>query len=173
MVGREFAASQEVIPIVAMAYVVWGLGYHSQLGMVLTNKTKTIGLISIGTVVLNLCLNYFLIGAYGMFGAAWATLLSFLAIAAASFWFSQRVLPLPLNAGRVICGVAIAVGLYALSYYWRPRPIAAVLLFKACLLAAYPVFLWKGRVLSGDERSTLREAVLAPLHRRARGGTLA
>jgi hypothetical protein len=93
-----------------------------------------------------------------MFGAAWATLLSFLGIATASFWFSQRVLPLPLHARRVACGIAVAVGLYLLSRYWQPGPIGGVLLFKACLVAAYPVVLWKGRILSADEISTLTEA---------------
>src|SRR5207302_1879904 len=111
-----------------------------------------------GAVVVNLFLNYTLINAWGMLGAAWATLVSFLGIACASFWFSQRVLPLPLHGRRVACGVVIAVGLYLLSNYWRPGPIVAVLLFKACLLAAYPVLLWKGRILSGDEISTVTEA---------------
>jgi hypothetical protein len=99
-------------------------------------------------------------------------LLSFLGIAVACFWFSPPVLPFPLRGRRVFCGVAIAVGGYLLSHYWRPGPMTAALLFKACLLAAYPALLWKGQVVSADEfaaRADVRGQLFARFSPR-RGG---
>ncbi len=109
MAGRQFSASYDVIPVVALAYIFYGIGYYAQLGMFLTDSTKRIGGIGAGAAVLNLLLNYFLVLHYGMLGAAWATLLSFMAIAAASYWFSERVYPLPLRVGRIAMVLALGV----------------------------------------------------------------
>ena len=148
MVGPKFAASGEVIPIVALAYVFYGVGYYVQLGMFLTGNTKLIGMASASAAVLNLVLNYFLILHYGMLGAAWATLLSFAAIAIGSYLFSQRVFPLSLGAGRVAGVIALAICFYLLSRWWNPSALATALLMKAFLLGAFPLLVWKLRILS-------------------------
>ena len=143
MVSPEFASSRDVIPLVALAYIFYGIGSYAQLGMFLTMRTKSLGMISAAAAILNLGLNYFLIGHYGMIGAAWATMLSFLAIAAGSYWYSQRLLPLPLGALRVAEALGMAITIYLLS---RVRPLnflGAAILFKALLLIAFPLALWK------------------------------
>src|SRR5262249_24114490 len=43
MTDRKFQAGQEVVPIVALAYVFYGIGLYVQLGMFLTTKTHAIG----------------------------------------------------------------------------------------------------------------------------------
>lgn len=155
MAGPKFAASQNVIPIVALSYVFGGVGYFAQIGMFLTSKTALIGITSAAAAVLNLCLNYFLVLHYGMLGAACATLLSFMAIAVASYWFSQRVFPLPLGVGRVAITILWGVGLYLISRWWQPHSLALALPMKGLLLAAFPLLLWKVRILSPAEIGTL------------------
>jgi O-antigen/teichoic acid export membrane protein len=169
MVDKKFAASQDVIPIVGLAYVFWGIGYQAQLGMLLTNRTNMVGAISAGTMVVNLALNYFLILHCGMLGAAWATLVSFICITVASYRFSQRCLPLPLGFGRVLLGILAAAGLYLLSRWALPDNLVLTLLLKAALLGVFPFLLWKARILSESEARTLGSAwssVTANLSRR-------
>lgn len=155
MVGPKFSSGQQIIPVVAYSYVFWGIGYYAQLGMYLKNRTNLIGIIGAGAAILNIGLNYFLILNYGMAGAAWATLLSFLAIAAANYWLSQRLLPLPLPLGRVAAAFTLCVGFYLFSRWWNPPSLAIVLLGKGLLLAVFPVFLWKTGILSQAEMATL------------------
>ena len=155
MVSSKFSASQDVIPIVAFAYVFYGISYYTQLGMFLTNNTHMVGMVSAAAAVLNLGLNYVLILHYGMLGAAWATLLSFLAIAIGSYWFSQRVFPLALGIGRVAQAIALGTALYLISRWWTPESWAFALLLKGALLAVFPVVLWKARILSPAETVTL------------------
>jgi peptidoglycan biosynthesis protein MviN/MurJ (putative lipid II flippase) len=111
--------------------------------------------LSAGAAVLNLGLNYFLILHGGMLGAAWATLLSFAAIAGASYWCSQRLLPLPLAAGRASVALVLAIGLYLVSRWWVPGSLVLTVLMKIGMLVAYPILLWKGRVFSPSEIETL------------------
>jgi O-antigen/teichoic acid export membrane protein len=155
MVDPKFSASKDVIPIVAGAYVIWGVGYYVQVGMFLTNRTSVIGAISVAAAGLNLALNYLLIGHYGMLGAAWATLFSFLAIAVANYRFSQRFLPLPLGMRRVAVAMCLGLSLYLVSRWWSPASIAIALLIKILFLCAFPLILWKARILSPAEIGTL------------------
>jgi O-antigen/teichoic acid export membrane protein len=164
MVHREFAASQDVIPIVAFSYFAYGVAYFLQLGMLLAGRTRIIGAMSAVCAVLSLVLNYVLISRYGMLGAASATFLSFSVLAVGGYCFSQRVFPLPLPVGRVAGGVVVAGAMYLLSRLWIPRPIAAAVLWKVGLLAAFPVILWATRLVSAADAATIvsaKDAVVA------------
>jgi len=146
MVEPKFAASQGVVPIVVLSYIFYGLGYFAQLGMLLTDRTKNIGVIGAGAAVVNLLLNYVLISRYGMMGAAWATLLSFMAIAIACYWSSQRVFPLTLGVGRVGTGLVLAIVLY-LACSSVSAGIGITLGMKVAALAAFPLLAWKTGVI--------------------------
>jgi len=151
MADRKFWSSHQVIPIVTLAYVFYGLGYYAQLGMFLTSKTKLIGVVSSVAALMNLGLNYVLISRFGMMGAAWATFLSFFAIAVGSYWGSQRVFPLSLGVKRVAIAMGLAVGFYLISQSFKPRSLGLGLLFKGLLLGVFPLVLWNVKVLAPDE----------------------
>lgn len=155
MVSSNFAAAQIVVPPVALAYVLYGLTYYVQVGMYLSRKTLAIGVISAAGAVLNLGLNFYLIGRFGMRGAAWATAISFLAIAAASYWKSQRAFPLPLAVGRVATSITIAIAFYLISDRLQSPSMAFTLSVKAALLASFPFLLWKTGLVSHSEAETV------------------
>jgi len=151
MADRKFSSSSRVIPIITLAYMFYGLGYYAQLGMFLTSKTNLIGMISAAAAVMNLGLNYVLIDHFGMMGAAWATLLSFLAIAIGNYWGSQRVFPLSLDVGRVTTAIGLGVGCYLISRCFQPGSFGLALLMKGLLLFSFPLLIWKAKVLAqGD-----------------------
>ena len=160
MADPRFAAGQEVVPIVALAYVFYGIGLYVQLGMFLANKTKAIGAVSSVAALLNLALNYVLIGKFGMVGAAWATLLGFAAIAAGGYWFSQRALHLNLGMPRVMAALGVAVALYGgCAFTISPQSsVAFDLAVKAIALVVFPVVIWHAGVLSAAEKGTLLSA---------------
>ena len=158
MVEPRFAAGQDVVPVVVLAYVFYGLGYYAQLGMLLTDRTKLIGVLGAATAALNLVLNYVLISRYGMMGAAWATLISFAANAAACYWGSQRVFPLPLGLGRMWCGLLLAAALYLPFRLWTPLGWGGTIALKLIALAAFPVLVWKTGILPASVSRTAVEA---------------
>ena len=112
-----------------------------------------IGLISAGAAIVNLALNEILITRFGMMGAAWATVLGFLAIAAGSYYFSQRACPLDLPVGRVLRGLAAALGVYFAGREPHVAPVLAVAI-KSALLLGFPFLLRAIGVLSHDELAT-------------------
>jgi O-antigen/teichoic acid export membrane protein len=158
MVNPKFSASQNIIPVVALAYVFYGIGRYLQLGMFLTNKTSQVGIVSAIATVLNLLLNYVLVLHYGMMGAAWATALSFAALAIGSYYRSQRLFPVNLGEARVALAMGLAIGLYLLCLWCNPQSAAIALLIKACILAIFPVLLWKIGIISPAEALTVTAA---------------
>jgi len=158
MVGPNFAASQPVVPVVVLAYVFWGIGFYVQLGMFLANRTNLVGLVGAAAAGVNLVLNYLLISYWGMMGAAWATLLSFLVLAVGSYWCSQRVFPLRLGVARVGLGLGFAATLYLACARWFPVSAGPGVIVKIVLLAAFPLLLWKLRILAAPEVETLHTA---------------
>ena len=155
MVGPKFASSQAVVPVVVLAYVFWGIGFYVQVGMFVTNRTGPVALVGAIAAVLDLALNYVLILRYGMMGAAWATLLSFGVMAAASYWYSQRVFPLRLGVRRVTAMLIVAVTLYFVSGWANSQRWHLAVSFKALLLLAFPVILWKFQILAPAETETI------------------
>lgn len=155
MAGPRFLGAQAVIPLVALSYVFCGIGHYVQLGMFLANRTRLIGFVSVVAGILNLGLNYTLISRYGMVGAAWATLLSFVAIAVGSYCVSQSVYPLRLGVGRVLTGILLSVCVYLVGQRGVPGWPWATLAIKGLLLASFPILLWKLRILSAAEIGTV------------------
>ncbi len=153
MADRSYAAAGSVVAPVSLAYVFLGIGYYLQLGMFLSARTGMIGLISAGAAIVNLALNEILITRFGMMGAAWATVLGFLAIAAGSYYFSQRACPLDLPVGRVLRGLAAAFGVYFAGREPHVAPVLAVAI-KFALLLGFPFLLRAIGVLSHDELAT-------------------
>ncbi len=158
LVGRQFAACRNVIPVVALAYVFYGIAYMAQTGMFLIDRTRLVGAIGAGAAILNLGLNYFLIGRFGMMGAAWATALSFLALALACYIGSQSVYALRLGMGRVLVALALGTALYFASRLVSAESLPISLLAKTGLLAAFPVVIWNSGILSEEEAATILSA---------------
>jgi len=153
MVDARFAPSQGIIPVVAFAYVAYGIASFFQGGLLLAGRTYMIGMSSAFAALFNLGLNYILISRYGMMGAGWATVLSFLAIAVGNGYFSWSNFTGILRVGRFQIALLVAVVLYLLSLSLNFESVLAVLA-KVTLLAAFPIVMVTC-VFSPQEREAL------------------
>ncbi len=78
MVAQPFQRAATVVPLVALSYFFHGMYFMAVCGLFLKKNTKILPLISIAAAASNIGLNFLLIPAYGMMGAAWATLASYI-----------------------------------------------------------------------------------------------
>src|SRR6185437_4925865 len=88
--ASSFQNAYRVVPIVAIGYVFQGLALYFQAGLLIEMKSGKVGLIGVGSIIVNLVLNFFLIRRYGMMGAACATALSFVFLALFTFVLSRQ-----------------------------------------------------------------------------------
>lgn len=100
-----------VVPLLAPALLLSGM-YIFAPGLGILKRTATISVINIGAAVLNTGLNFVLIPAMGIAGAATATFLSSVVVFSANMVASQRLYPVPHDWRRLGSAVLVAVLLY-------------------------------------------------------------
>ncbi|MFH1409376.1 MAG: polysaccharide biosynthesis C-terminal domain-containing protein [Nanoarchaeota archaeon] len=87
--GVRYAPAAAVLPYLVWFPVIFVLIYLFRQQLLLRNRTKLMGLIFAGGAILNIILNLILIPPFAMVGAAISTLLSYLAIYGAAWYFCR------------------------------------------------------------------------------------
>lgn len=144
MTTENFFSAAKVIPILGLGLVFDGCYTIFAIGM---NITKKMGMLFPVTAVpagINLVLNYFLIPPYGMMGAAWATLISYLLMALLSWRASERVYPIKYEWRRIGRVFGVMLGILLVSkfihfeqhYFSIPVKFGLFLLYFVIVYAA-------------------------------------
>ena len=134
---QRFHDAYKVVPVVALAYVFYGMSYYFQTGIYVQKKTLYLGLMGLICAGSNIGLNFWLIPRYAALGAAWATAASFLIMAVLAYAFGQSVYRIPYALSRTAILLASAAGVYFLSTLLPPFPRFIALAMKLALLAVF------------------------------------
>ncbi|MEW6442067.1 MAG: polysaccharide biosynthesis C-terminal domain-containing protein [bacterium] len=151
----SFWDAHQVIPIIIFAYIVFSLHNHFNMGILIEKKTHYLAYINGSNGIVNLVLNWFFIQRWGMYGAAYATLLSFFYKVIVTYAVSSRIYPVHFEAGKVLKIFLTAGLLYAASQWIPAGPIYVRLGIKGLLLLAYPVLLWFLGVPGPEDRGQI------------------
>lgn len=157
----SYWAASQIVPIIALSYMFSGLFYYFQLGMALSKRTEFRAYAVGASALLNILLNFLLIPRYGAYGAAWATLFSFLVLAGLSHYFSQRLYRVPYHFGKLVKATLIAATIFACAKFVRLRSLPLNVLLHAALLACFPLVLWVVRFYSREEKEIIRKLLLS------------
>ena len=80
MINEKFIDALVLVPILAMGLTFEGLRKVLEAPLIFKHKVKSLALMTIIAGFINIVLNYYLIDIYGLHGAAYATLLSYLVL---------------------------------------------------------------------------------------------
>lgn len=153
----SFYGAYVVVPLVSMSCVFYGVMYMTNSGLETRNKVKYMSVTIVIAAIFNLSLNYLLIPSYGMMGAAWATFISYLALAAIQLAINLHFWYIRYEYGRIL-RLVVAWGLiYAASLFVRTQNIWLDASLKLALLATYPLILYLLRFYSRDELNALQQ----------------
>jgi len=122
-----------IVPIVLLGYLFNGIYVNLIVGIYIQKKTKYLPYITGIGAIANILGNYTLIPILGMYGSAWATLISYLIMAISLFIAVQRIYPIRYEYERIAkIGVATALS-FILSYVTHLK-LTILLLFFIFLL---------------------------------------
>lgn len=150
---KKFVDAYKVIMIVSYVYyfIQYGTIFSKNLSQ---SKKVTQGMyIDIGCAILNIGLNFILIPYFGMFGAAWATLISFIASTAVYFYYSSRyTFYVPINLKFTVLSLLGSLFLLVLlneylSYNWIVLFLLKSLLILIILIFVYFYYSKHQRIL--------------------------
>lgn len=91
MVPLEYLPATEIIPIICLAYIFFSLHEHFKVPVMLQKKTSDLLLsVSVASVV-NILANIFLIPIFGVIGAAWASVVTFMTFSFVGLWKYRKI----------------------------------------------------------------------------------
>ncbi|MFN0006603.1 MAG: lipopolysaccharide biosynthesis protein [Planctomycetota bacterium] len=152
----EYLEGHVVIPLVLAGYVAWAVYQVLSTVFYVREKTLAITWLVGGAAALNLALNAVLVSRMGYLGAAWATLATFIALAAASWIAAEKLMPVRYEIARVLGPLAFGVGLYLATLYIPGDAGIAGWFAKAAAATALPVVLWFGGFVRREEKDGIR-----------------
>lgn len=97
LIGKQYLEGYNIIPIVIIGTVFFGAANMVAGTVVMKEKTDKIFLFSLIAVVINILLNFILIPGFDIYGAAIATLISYVVYFCLFFRYTQQLVYVPYN----------------------------------------------------------------------------
>ena len=141
-----------IIPIILLSYFFFGIYVILTPGFYICKKTRYMIIFTGCGAAVNIAANLFLLPLLNSFwGAAWATLLSYFAMALTIYIVANRIYPIAVEWGRignVFLIIAVLLGVY---YYFQPGFLARIIIMLVTIL--YCIF----GVLRDAERRIIKD----------------
>lgn len=144
--NEDYWAGLHVVPILAMANIFLGLYYNFATWYKLADLTKWGAYISVGGAIITIALNVWWIPIYSYLGSAWATLICYGSMAAATWWFGRKFYPIPYRMPRILLYLIVAVAVWGVGQIWRsflPDALWWRTLGNAALFLMYLLFIYR------------------------------
>lgn len=142
MTTEKYYEASHYVPLVILNWIIFGMRYHFETGIMIHKKTKYFAYINAYTAVITLGLNYFLIPRYKIWGALMALNISQLITTGSFYIISQRLYPVKFDlwyAVKMLMGFAI---LFLASLMVSVDNILVSISLKAAILLTYPFLIW-------------------------------
>ncbi len=170
--SEEFWPSEAIVPIVSLTFVQYGLGNFAGWGLAMARKSYHISGILVVSAVANLGLNLLLIPSWGVTGAAFAGLLSYVLWNGLKMHYAARFYDLHLDIRRFLQITALGVGIYICSRVAADTQHLVVdFAVKSVLLIGFWVVLIRSGFFTVRETEYF-QMVLARVKAEGLGGTL-
>ncbi len=153
----------EVVPLISFSYVFDGLRIILIVGILLAGRTEFAAMVSILAAIVNLVLNAVLIPVYGIMGAAYATILSFILLCVSGYLVAKRFYFVPYEWWRLLKIIIIGGGLYWVGSLIATTNAMVNLLFKVGCVIIFPFVLYLLRFYSEEEVSKARFVIISRL----------
>lgn len=153
----EYWAAYKVVPLILLSYVLQGGYFYIQIGIVLEKKTKYIAMIMAICAASNLLLNFLLIPRWGMIGAAFATLSTFMIMFTLNYFISNKIYYVRYELVRILKMFGSAAILYLASLTILIEGVTLSILFNLGLALSFPFILYLLGFYSKSERERLNQ----------------
>lgn len=136
----EFHEGLNVVPILLMANLFFGLYISLSIWYKLSDKTGLGGWVALSAAALTVALNVWWIPIYGYTGSAWATLIVYVYLATVSLILGNKYYPVPYQVGRIAIYILVAATIYLLDYNFTHFIPVNAYLIKGAYLLGYGLF---------------------------------
>jgi len=159
MADPAYKGAHTVVPFVVLSYIALGLESHFSTGIIYCKKTKITAYITFLSLIIIVAWNIYFIPRYGLIGAATSNLAGYVVRLLLIYIASQRLYPIPYELGRLATMLVCATGLYFLSQLVTLDSPYMNTLFRAAIVATFPLVLYLVGFFHIGERKTLIDSI--------------
>lgn len=163
LIHPDYWSGLGIVPIVLGAYLLNGVYINFLAPVIIAKRTSLILGVTLAGAAVSIGGNLALIPAFGMYGAAWALLFSYLVMAVMIYYRGRSLFPVPYEFGRMAGALAAAVACAVPVFLLPAGPVTRGLVF-----IAFPFALWRFGFLLPEEKEAFLRRV-----RLLRGGRIA
>ncbi|OGR69480.1 MAG: hypothetical protein A2179_02280 [Elusimicrobia bacterium GWC2_63_65] len=156
LIHPDYWGGLGIVPIVLAAYLLNGVYVNFLAPVIIAKRTGAILGVTLAGAAVSVAGNFALIPPFGMYGAAWAVLASYLVMAALMYRRGRVFYQVPYEFGRLGWAAAAAAVCAVPGLLLAPAG-AAGLLVKAACLCAFPVLAWYSGLLLPEEKAKASE----------------
>jgi len=164
----ESVVAYKLVPLIVLSYFLYGKSSFYCLGLQIKNKTYYDGLIMLSAGIINIILNIILISKLGMYGAALATVISYIAMNFIYLKFSLPLYPVKYKRKNISKIYLITLILYCVYYSVSILhiPILLEMTIGIVLLFAYIAGSVYFKLISRDELMRYVEKIKMKMSKR-------
>ena len=145
--------------LLTLGMITLGVYRNVLLGIAIKEKTKFVMVASLASLGANVVLNYLLVPAFGIWGAAVNNLISYTVLAGITFLYAQRLYPIRYAYGRLLHLLVAFFAVLAFSFIVQSGSFLLNIGIKIALICGFPLLLYVTRFFHRDELSAIRSAM--------------
>lgn len=142
LLDKQYLDAYKIVPLIALSYLFYQAGGLLNFMMYQEKKTVQVMYMIFFSAALNIFLNFLLVPKYGAYGAAIATILTFMALFIANYWYAKKCYFIPFNWPKI---TKIFLILFTIIILFQSVDvnIYLTLLIKSIISAAIGIFFFK------------------------------
>jgi len=161
----EYMEATLIVPIIALISF-FGMAKDSVImGLHVNKKTKIIGTLIVIAGIANLVFNMALIPLWGIYGAAWASLLAQILLFFTTYYFAQKSYPIRYELGKVALIIIIGAILFGISLLLNNYNIWISLIIKSLLIISFPLWFFIFPFFEPIEKESIKREIKKILKR--------
>jgi len=139
---KRYTEAAKVLPVIAMGFFFLCASSVFNLSIYQVKKTKMMMVIMLLGSGIKIVFNFIFIPSLGMYGASYATLLSFFIIFFIKYFYSKKCYFIWINLGKIFLNLLISLFVvHSLKFFYEMFEINMVLMFLVKILV-FSVMLW-------------------------------
>lgn len=158
MADERFWSAYQIVPIIVLATTIFSFHYHLNMGIIISKKTKYLAYINASNGLIVLILNFLLIPKYGVFGAAYATLLAFIYKISLTYYFSSKFFKISFEHIRIAKLIIVAVIIYAFLHFLSINSAYISICVKLfIIIISFPLILYMTLFFTDNEKHRISD----------------
>jgi O-antigen/teichoic acid export membrane protein len=137
IVGRNYREALVVVPIISMAYLLYGVYINHSIWYKLNDLTRYAVYITVIGAAITILINILFIPSFGYMASAWAHIFSYGTMIIFSFIFADKHYKVNYEMIKMVPYFVIAIGMVLFGYFYDYRNIFIELVLNTLLIIVF------------------------------------